>query len=126
MKVLVAMPQMGESVAEGTITRWLKKPGDRVGRDEAILEISTDKVDTEVPSPAAGTLVRLLAQEGATLAVGSPLAEIESEEQAAEAKGANAAPEKSSGGHFSSSAHELVTFSRTAAAAPALSPQLQP
>ncbi len=52
----VVMPQMGESIVEGTLTKWLKKPGDRVERDEPLFEISTDKVDTEIPSPAAGTL----------------------------------------------------------------------
>ena len=52
----VVMPQMGESIVEGTLTKWLKKPGDKVERDEPLFEISTDKVDTEIPSPAAGTL----------------------------------------------------------------------
>src|ERR1051325_5322614 len=52
----VVMPQMGESIVEGTLTKWLKKPGERVERDEPLFEISTDKVDTEIPSPAAGTL----------------------------------------------------------------------
>ena len=54
----VVMPQMGESIVEGTLTKWLKKPGDHVERDEPLFEISTDKVDTEIPSPAAGTLAR--------------------------------------------------------------------
>ena len=54
----VVMPQMGESIVEGTLTKWLKKPGDRVERDEPLFEISTDKVDTEIPSPAAGHAVR--------------------------------------------------------------------
>ena len=56
MSTQVVMPQMGESIAEGTITKWHKKPGDRVERDEPLFEITTDKVDTEVPSPAAGVL----------------------------------------------------------------------
>ena len=64
MRVDVIMPQMGESIAEGTLTRWLKKPGDKVARDEPIFEISTDKVDAEIPSPAAGTLVDIKVQEG--------------------------------------------------------------
>lgn len=59
MKVDVVMPKMGESIQEGKILRWLKKPGDNVERDEIILEISTDKVDTEVPSPTAGILTAL-------------------------------------------------------------------
>ena len=60
----VVMPQMGESIVEGTLTKWLKKPGERVERDEPLFEISTDKVDTEIPSPAAGTLSELLVEEG--------------------------------------------------------------
>src|SRR5271154_1497847 len=63
----VVMPQMGESIVEGTLTKWLKKPGDRVERDEPIFEISTDKVDTEIPSPAAGTLAEIVVQEGTTV-----------------------------------------------------------
>src|SRR5271155_1223677 len=62
----VVMPQMGESIVEGTLTKWLKKTGDKVERDEPLFEISTDKVDTEIPSPSAGTLGELLVQEGQT------------------------------------------------------------
>ena len=65
----VVMPQMGESIVEGTLTRWLKKVGEKVERDEPLFEISTDKVDTEIPSPAAGTLSEVLVQEGATVAI---------------------------------------------------------
>lgn len=72
----VVMPKMGESITEGTILRWLKQPGDQVRKDEPILEISTDKVDTEVPSPFAGTLTRQAAQEKETVAVGAPIAYI--------------------------------------------------
>ncbi|MFW6276525.1 MAG: biotin/lipoyl-containing protein, partial [Bacteroidota bacterium] len=72
----VVMPKMGESLQEGTITKWLKKKGDKVERDEMILEISTDKVDTEVPSPVSGTLVDILAEENETIEVGSPIARI--------------------------------------------------
>src|ERR1017187_3223928 len=57
----VVMPQMGESIVEGTLTKWLKKAGERIERDEPLFEISTDKVDTEIPSPAAGTLAEILA-----------------------------------------------------------------
>ena len=67
----VVMPQMGESITEGTLTKWLKKPGDTVSRDEPLFEISTDKVDAEIPSPAAGTLSELKVQEGATVSVGT-------------------------------------------------------
>jgi 2-oxoglutarate dehydrogenase E2 component (dihydrolipoamide succinyltransferase) len=70
------MPQMGVSVSEGTITKWLKQPGDQVARDEPLLEISTDKVDTEVPSPGEGVLTQILVPEGETVDVGTVLATI--------------------------------------------------
>src|SRR5438270_10195959 len=72
----VVMPQMGESIVEGTLTRWLKKPGEQVERDEPLFEISTDKVDTEIPSPAAGVLSEILVQEGTTVAINSVVARI--------------------------------------------------
>src|SRR5438094_9136290 len=72
----VVMPQMGVSVSEGTITRWLKQEGEHVESDEPLLEISTDKVDTEVPSPGSGTLTRILVQEGQTVEVGTKLGQI--------------------------------------------------
>jgi pyruvate dehydrogenase E2 component (dihydrolipoamide acetyltransferase) len=72
----VVMPQMGVSVSEGTITRWLKREGDQIEADEPLLEISTDKVDTEVPSPASGTLTQILVQEGETVDVGTKLGQI--------------------------------------------------
>lgn len=72
----VVMPQMGESIVEGTLTKWLKKVGDKVERDEPLFEISTDKVDTEIPSPAAGTLTEILAQEGETVQVNAVVARI--------------------------------------------------
>src|SRR5882724_8839994 len=67
MSTEVVMPQMGESIAEGTITKWLKKVGERVERDEPLFEISTDKVDAEIPSPAAGVLTEIRFQEGETV-----------------------------------------------------------
>ena len=73
-QVEVVMPQMGVSVSEGTVTRWLKQPGDHVARDETLLEISTDKVDTEVPSPGEGILQQILVEEGQTVEVGTLLA----------------------------------------------------
>jgi 2-oxoglutarate dehydrogenase E2 component (dihydrolipoamide succinyltransferase) len=79
------MPQMGESIVEGTITNWLKAVGDKVKRDEPILEISTDKVDADIPSPTAGTLVEILANEGETVEVGSVIARLETEAGAAAA-----------------------------------------
>ena len=66
----VVMPQMGESIAEGTIVRWIKKVGDKVDRDEPLFEISTDKVDAEIPSPAGGVVSEIRVQEGETVAVG--------------------------------------------------------
>ena len=72
----VVMPQMGESIAEGTIVRWIKKVGDRVDRDEPLFEISTDKVDAEIPSPSAGVLVEIRAKEGETVPVNSVVAVI--------------------------------------------------
>ncbi len=76
MAIDVVMPQMGESIAEGTVVRWIKKVGEKVERDEPLLEISTDKVDAEIPSPAAGTLTEIIAQEGQTVAVNSVVARI--------------------------------------------------
>ena len=72
----VVMPQMGVSVSEGTITKWLKSEGEQIEADEPLLEISTDKVDTEVPSPASGTVTQILVQEGETVEVGTKLAQI--------------------------------------------------
>src|SRR5438270_10821482 len=83
MAIDVVMPQMGESIAEGTVVRWIKKPGDKVERDEPLLEISTDKVDAEIPSPAAGTLSEILVNEGQTVAVNSVVARIAGEGESA-------------------------------------------
>ncbi len=77
----ILMPKMGESVQEGTILRWLKQPGDKVERDEIIAEISTDKVDTEIPSSEEGTLVEILAQEGDTVEVGTVIARLGAEDE---------------------------------------------
>src|SRR6476660_8253889 len=88
----VVMPQMGVSVSEGTITRWLKQEGEQVEADEPLLEISTDKVDTEVPSPASGTLTQILVQEGETVDVGTKLGQIGGS-ATAEAPAAESAPE---------------------------------
>ena len=78
-RIEVPMPQMGESIAEGTVAKWLKKVGDTVERDEPILEISTDKVDAEIPSPQAGTLVEVRIEEGATVEVGTIVAFIDTD-----------------------------------------------
>ncbi|MCI0656842.1 MAG: 2-oxo acid dehydrogenase subunit E2 [Acidobacteria bacterium] len=82
MKVEVIMPQMGESIQEGTVVKWLKKPGDKVKRDEPILEISTDKVDAEIPSPAAGVLSEIKIGEGKTVEIKTVLGTIDTEAQA--------------------------------------------
>jgi len=81
MSVEVVMPQMGEAITEGTVSKWLKKVGERVEKDEAVLEISTDKVDAEVPSPGAGTLLEIRHDEGETVEVGTVLAVIGSESE---------------------------------------------
>ncbi|MEU8194773.1 2-oxoglutarate dehydrogenase, E2 component, dihydrolipoamide succinyltransferase [Microbispora amethystogenes] len=95
MPVSVTMPQLGESVTEGTVTRWLKKEGERVEADEPLLEVSTDKVDTEIPSPSAGYLTKIIVAEDETVEVGAELALIDSEAGAAPAaaEAAPAAPE---------------------------------
>src|SRR5215207_9081405 len=85
------MPQMGVSVSEGTITKWLKQVGEQINADESLLEISTDKVDTEVPSPASGVLAEILVQEGQTVEVGTKLAVIAPE-------GTEVAPSSGGGG----------------------------
>src|SRR5437764_7139307 len=79
------MPQMGVSVSEGTVTRWAKQVGEQIEADETLLEISTDKVDTEVPSPASGVVSEILVQEGETVEVGTLLARIGGEAPAAAA-----------------------------------------
>ncbi|GIG90180.1 2-oxoglutarate dehydrogenase, E2 component, dihydrolipoamide succinyltransferase [Plantactinospora endophytica] len=83
MPVSVTMPRLGESVTEGTVTRWLKQEGDRVEVDEPLLEVSTDKVDTEIPSPAAGVLARIVVSEDETAEVGSELAVIDGDGESA-------------------------------------------
>src|SRR5512135_3928700 len=85
-RIDVIMPQMGESIAEGTLSKWLKKVGDPVKRDEPIFEISTDKVDAEIPSPVAGTLLEIKVPEGQTVAINTVVALIgEAGEKAAAA-----------------------------------------
>src|SRR5690349_16651333 len=88
----VVMPQMGESIAEGTIVRWRKKVGDTVDRDEPLFEISTDKVDAEVPSPSAGVVAEIRAQEGETVPVNSVVAVIRGAGEAVAAASPAAAP----------------------------------
>ena len=110
--VEIVMPQMGESITEGTVSKWLKAVGDKIDKDEALLEISTDKVDAEVPSPAAGTLLAINVQEGETVEVGavlalvgasgsavvpSPKAKVQSEAASSQQRGASASAQPSAG-----------------------------
>ena len=93
--VQVVLPEMGESVTEGSVTSWRKKPGDFVQAGEALVDVTTDKVDVEVPSPAAGKITRVLVEEGKTIRVGAPLAEIDTAASAdgkAQAVKTNVAP----------------------------------
>src|SRR6185503_15812398 len=92
MATEVVMPQMGESIAEGTITKWLKNVGDHVDRDEPLFEISTDKVDAEIPAPAAGTLTEIKFKEGETVEVNTVVAVLDGNGAAPPAS-APAAPE---------------------------------
>ena len=85
MAVDVIMPQMGESIFEGTITKWLKKPGDKIERDEPLFEISTDKVDAEIPSPSAGVLKEIKVNEGQTVPIQTIVAVIDAAGAAAAA-----------------------------------------
>ena len=118
-KIDVIMPQMGESIAEGTLSRWIKQVGDTVKRDEPIFEISTDKVDAEIPSPTAGVLAEILVTEGQTVAVQTVVARIETEAGAAAAPAAAApkapAPERAP----APSAPSAPAAAPAAAAAPA-------
>jgi pyruvate dehydrogenase E2 component (dihydrolipoamide acetyltransferase) len=116
--VEVVMPQMGVSVSEGTITKWAKQVGDRIEADETLLEISTDKVDTEVPSPATGIVTEILVQEGQTVDVGTVLARIGSE-------GAVAAPEPATQ-PAAAAAEASASEGMTAPAAPPAEPVAQP
>lgn len=103
MAFSVQMPALGESVTEGTVTRWLKQEGDTVELDEPLVEVSTDKVDTEIPSPAAGVLTKIIAQEDDTVEVGGELAVIGDAKDAGEA--AAPAPEKVPAAQPESSRH---------------------
>jgi len=80
MKIDMVMPKLGESIAEATVIKWLKQPGDKVEEDDVVLEISTDKVDSEIPSPGTGYLSKIITQEGETVEVGTVIAEIVTEE----------------------------------------------
>src|ERR1035437_2576017 len=108
----VIMPQMGESIFEGTITKWLKQPGEKVQRDEPLFEISTDKVDAEIPAPASGTLQDIKVQAGATVQVNTVVGTIAGEGEAAgaapSAPVASTAPPAAAGGDGSRSTQTEV------------------
>jgi len=124
----VTMPQLGESVAEGTIGRWLKKPGDRVEKYEPIVEVITDKVNAEVPSPFAGTLTAILAEEGATVPNNAEIAEIETSDADAAQAAPDAAPlaPVAAAPAAAVSAHATSTPMPSAPAAPAAPPATAP
>jgi 2-oxoglutarate dehydrogenase E2 component (dihydrolipoamide succinyltransferase) len=122
MRVDMVMPQMGESITEGTVVRWTKKVGELVAKDENVLDISTDKVDSEIPSPAAGRLVEIRAQEGETIPVGQVIAVIETEAGATAAPPAAAAPAPAAAAPVMAAA----SAARTPAAAPAPPPAQAP
>ena len=112
MSTEVVMPQMGESIAEGTITKWLKKVGDKVERDEPLFEISTDKVDAEIPSPAAGTLTEILFNEGDTVEVNKTVAVLDG-------GAAGSAPAASTETQATAPAEDTKSEQKSAEAAPA-------
>ena len=116
MPTNVVMPQMGESIAEGTIVRWIKKVGDPIDRDEPLFEISTDKVDAEIPSPAAGVLTEIRVQEGETVAVNSVVATIGA---AGEVKASEPAPSTLPEAAVGQAEAPKVVAEQTAPAAPA-------
>src|SRR2546422_5609176 len=121
MAIDVVMPQMGESIFEGTITKWLKKPGDKVERDEPLFEISTDKVDAEIPSPSAGVLKEIKVGEGQTVPIQTVVGVIDADGSAvaAPAKATTPALPKAPAATTTLPAPAPVPASKPAAPAPA-------
>jgi len=122
MPVDVIMPQMGESIFEGTITKWLKKPGDRIERDEPLFEISTDKVDAEIPAPSAGVLKEIKVPEGKTVPIQTVVAVIDAEGAAAAAPATVPAPPPAAQAPPAPEKKELPKAAAPAAPAPAAAP----
>jgi pyruvate dehydrogenase E2 component (dihydrolipoamide acetyltransferase) len=118
----IVMPQMGESIVEGTLTRWLKKVGDKVERDEPLFEISTDKVDTEIPAPEAGVLSEIFVQEGATVAISTVVGRINGQASAAAPAGERAAPPTAAAPEPKPAAAPPPVAPAPVAAAPAAAP----
>jgi 2-oxoglutarate dehydrogenase E2 component (dihydrolipoamide succinyltransferase) len=119
MATEVVMPQMGESIAEGTIAKWLVKVGERVERDQPLLEISTDKVDAEIPSPATGTLLEIRSREGETVAVNAVIALIGEQGEKAEGTGKAPAPQAAEKPASSTGVEDRPAAPAAAAASPA-------
>lgn len=124
MKVEMLMPQMGESIAEATISKWLKQPGEQVKKDEVILEISTDKVDSEIPSPASGTLAELLFREGDVVPVKTKIAVIDTDGGAAavSVQPARQAPAQTAPSPAAAQAKAQAPAAKTEKSAPASPP----
>src|SRR3982751_6814200 len=112
------MPQMGESIAEGTLSKWLKRVGDEVKRDEPIFEISTDKVDAEIPAPSSGVLAEILVSEGQTVPVQTLVARLETDVNAAGHAGAPAPAPVAAGSAPAAAAGGPARQENTASAAP--------
>ena len=122
----VVMPQMGESIFEGTITKWLKKPGDSVQRDEPLFEISTDKVDAEIPSPAAGVLKEIKVGDGSTVQINTVVGVIEESGAGSAAPAAQASPAAPAASVAPAPAAEAPKQDAAPAAAAAASPSSGP
>jgi pyruvate dehydrogenase E2 component (dihydrolipoyllysine-residue acetyltransferase) len=125
-RIDVVMPQMGESIAEGTLSRWLKKPGDEVKRDEPLFEISTDKVDAEIPSPTAGVLAEVLVTEGQTVPVQTVVARIETEKGATVDVPATTGPAPAEAGAVSGAPTGTRVAATTAVSPPGAAPRAVP
>jgi 2-oxoglutarate dehydrogenase E2 component (dihydrolipoamide succinyltransferase) len=119
----IIMPQMGESIVEGTITKWLKKPGDKVQRDEPLFEISTDKVDAEIPAPASGVLQEIKVSEGSTVGVNTVVGTISLDGEAAAAPAKAAAPTPAPAAEKTA---EKKDEGKNAASVPATAPSASP
>src|SRR5258708_29670047 len=113
MPISIVVPQLGESVAEGTVARWLKAQGDRVRKEEPLVEIQTDKINVEIPSPAEGTLASILVAEGTTVLVGTEIAVL-------------AAPGEAVGGKPAATPAPAPAAAATPARAPAMAPAAAP
>src|SRR3954469_15094353 len=118
MATSVTLPALGESVTEGTVTRWLKQPGDQVAVDEPLLEVSTDKVDTEIPSPVAGTLLEIKAAEDETVEIGAELCTVGDKSEAGGSGGTGEGGGTVESGAQSGSEAQLAPASGAEPAAP--------